>query len=322
MTTIVGIRFHKLGKIYHFDASAHTEQVREGDYVLVSTARGRQIGQVVQFVVDTLQPEGGWRTIERPASAQDMILQQSWKAREPEALVLCRERAAELALRGVKIVAAEYGYDGSHLTFLFSVEGEDKPELKSLRGDMQQRFGKAQVELRQIGPRDVARLMGGLGACGLTSRCCSKFLTEFSPISIKMAKAQGISLNPSEITGMCGRLRCCLIYEYEQYVQARAELPKRGKRVRTPRGDGKVLDVFPLREGILVDLGEETGRVEFARGEVQPLDELEALEAKAGNGCDRHDKGGCTCGDSSKSGDPNKPNPRPSTGQGDSRMRH
>ena len=295
MTTIVGIRFHKLGKIYHFDATAHTERVHEGDFVLVSTARGRQIGQVVQFVNEAQQPEGGWRSIERPASAQDMLLQQSWKSREPEALVVCRERAVQLALRGVKIVAAEYGYDGSHLTYLFSVEGEDKPELKSLRGDMQQRFGKTQVELRQIGPRDVARLIGGLGACGLTSRCCSKFLTEFSPISIKMAKAQGISLNPSEITGMCGRLRCCLIYEYEQYVQARAELPKRGKRVRTPRGDGKVVDVFPLREGVLVDLGEETGRVEFTRSELQPQDELEALEAKSGNGCDRHEGGGCTC---------------------------
>jgi len=316
MTTIVGIRFHKLGKIYHFDATSHREHVREGDYVLVSTARGRQIGQVVQFVNDSPQPEGGWRSIERPASAQDMILQQSWKTREPEALVLCRERAAELNLRGVKIVAAEYGFDGSHLTFLFSVEGEDKPDLKSLRGDMQQRFGKAQVELRQIGPRDVARLMGGLGACGLTSRCCSKFLTEFSPISIKMAKAQGISLNPSEITGMCGRLRCCLIYEYEQYVQARANLPKRGKRVRTPRGDGKVLDVFPLREGVLVDLGEGTGRVEFARDELQPLDELEALEAKAGNGCDRHDKGGCTCGSSGKDGEGGKPDARAPGPQG------
>ena len=213
----------------------------------------------------------------------------------------------------MKIVAAEYGYDGSHLTYLFSMEGEDKPELKSLRCDMQQRFGKTQVELRQIGPRDVARLIGGMGACGLTTRCCSRFLTEFSPISIKMAKAQGISLNPSEITGMCGRLRCCLIYEYEQYVQARAELPKRGKRVRTPRGDGKVVDVFPLREGVLVDLGEEAGRVEFPRGEVQPLDELEALEAKAGNGCDRHDSGGCTC---STSADQNKQTGKPSPAQG------
>src|SRR3990172_274827 len=295
MTTIVGIRFHKLGKIYHFDATAHTERVHEGDFVLVSTARGRQIGQVVQFVNEAQQPEGGWRSIERPASAQDMLLQQSWKSREPEALVVCRERAVQLALRGVKIVAAEYGYDGSHLTYLFSVEGEDKPELKSLRGDMQQRFVKSQVELRQIGPRGVARLIGGLGACGLPSRCCSKFLTEFSPISIKMAKAQGISLNPSEITGMCGRLRCCLIYEYEQYVQARAELPKRNKRVITPAGEGRVAEVLALKQSVIVAL-DDGKRAEFYLHELQPYDELKALQAKAMAPCGRHEAGQCTCG--------------------------
>ena len=290
MTTIVGIRFHKLGKIYHFDATAHTERVHEGDYVLVSTARGRQIGQVVQFVNEAQQPEGGWRSIERPASAQDMLLQQSWKSREPEALVVCRERAVQLALRGVKIVAAEYGYDGSHLTYLFSVEGEDKPELKSLRGDMQQRFGKTQVELRQIGPRDVARLIGGLGACGLTSRCCSKFLTEFSPISIKMAKAQGISLNPSEITGMCGRLRCCLVYEYEQYAAARKELPKRNKRVVTPLGEGRVVDILPLQMTVIVEVP-EVGRREFERDQLEPWDELEALRRKSAEPCANCPKG-------------------------------
>ena len=109
--------------------------------------------------------------------------------------------------------------------------------------------------MRQIGPRDVAKLLGGFGACG-ELRCCSTFLTDFSPISIKMAKAQGISLNPSEITGMCGRLRCCLVYEYEQYVQARQQLPKKNKRIGTPEGEGRVIDVLPLQDAVLVAVGD------------------------------------------------------------------
>jgi cell fate regulator YaaT (PSP1 superfamily) len=121
------------------------------------------------------------------------------------------------------------------------------------------------------------------------------FLTDFSPISIKMAKDQGISLTPSEITGMCGRLRCCLIYEYEQYVEARKTLPKRGKRVVTPRGEGKVVDVFPLKDAALVEFDEGI-TTEFKRLELQPWDELETLRRKSQEPCDRHEGGGCTCG--------------------------
>jgi cell fate regulator YaaT (PSP1 superfamily) len=139
--------------------------------------------------------------------------------------------------------------------------------------------------------------MGGYGACG-APRCCSTFLTEFSPVSIKMAKAQGISLSPQEITGMCGRLRCCLVYEYEQYVEARKELPKRGKRVETPYGKGKVIDVRVLRDSVLVAL-EDGERKEVFRHEFEPADELEALKKKAAEGCSNG--GQCTCG--ARSGD-------------------
>jgi cell fate regulator YaaT (PSP1 superfamily) len=157
--------------------------------------------------------------------------------------------------------------------------------------------------MRQIGPRDVAKIIGGMGACGLETRCCSQFLTDFSPISIKMAKEQGISLTPNEITGMCGRLRCCLIYEYDQYVEARKNLPKRNKRVVTPRGEGKVVDVLPMNNKVIVLLeGEEGKRFTeiFDLEELQPWDELEALRRKSQAPCDRHDSGGCTCGKSSK----------------------
>lgn len=151
------------------------------------------------------------------------------------------------------------------------------------------------LDLRQIGPRDVAKILGGMGACGLETRCCSKFLTEFSPISIKMAKEQGISLTPSEITGMCGRLRCCLIYEYQLYVEARKALPKRNKRVITPAGEGKVQDVFPIKESITVEL--ESGIIrEFDASEVQPAEELEALKKKSQEPCLKNENGECDCG--------------------------
>ena len=299
VSNIVGVRFSKIGKLYHFDASSIAD-LKIGEHVIVETSRGRQIGEVILQVQDPSSPmEGSWKSIERRASPADLLLRKQWQQKQVEAMIACRARAAELELEGIKIVAAEYSYDGSRLVFLFSTETEEKAELKSLRKDMQKEYPNSQVEMRQIGPRDVAKLIGGMGACGLETRCCSKFLTEFSPISIKMAKEQGISLTPSEITGMCGRLRCCLIYEYEQYVEARKELPKRGKRVLTPKGEGKVVDAYPLRNVVVVEL-EGEGNFEFHRDVLEPWDELEALRRKSESPCDKHEGGGCDCGKNKK----------------------
>jgi cell fate regulator YaaT (PSP1 superfamily) len=295
MTNIVGLQFTRIGKIYHFDAS-HLQGLELGEHVIVETSRGRQIGEVIQFLAEApAGPEGSWKRIERRATPADLLSRQHWQSKQTEAMISCRARAAELKLDGVKIVAADFSYDGSRRTVLFNTETEEKPDLKSLRRDMGRLYPSQQIEMRQIGPRDVAKILGGMGACGLETRCCSKFLTEFSPISIKMAKEQGISLTPSEITGMCGRLRCCLIYEYEQYVAARKELPKRGKRVVTPQGEGKVVDIYPLRNSVVVEI-EGTGWREFDREVLEPWDELEALRRKAEGACDRHDSGGCDCG--------------------------
>jgi cell fate regulator YaaT (PSP1 superfamily) len=301
---IIGVRFTRIGKIYHFNSSSLPD-VGLGEHVIVDTARGKHLGEVVQVLQETPHPpEGGWKSVDRRATPRDLLLQQSWQARQTEAMINCRARAAELGLKEVKIVAAEYTYDGARLTFLYSSDTEEKVDLKTLKKDMQRLHNGSQVDLRQIGPRDVAKLLGGMGACGLETRCCSKFLTDFSPISIKMAKEQGISLTPSEITGMCGRLRCCLIYEYEQYVEARKQLPKRNKRVVTPKGEGKVVDVLPLTNKVVVAIeaeGERPTWVTFDREEIQPWDELEALRRKAEAPCDRHEGGGCTCGKSKKS---------------------
>ena len=265
--------------------------------------RGKHLGEVVTVLRETPpSPEGGWKSVERRATPRDLLLQQSWQSKQTEAMINCRARAAELKLDGVKIVAAEYNYDGTRLAFLFSTETEDKVDLKSLKKDMQDLYPNTHTEMRQIGPRDVAKLLGGMGACGIETRCCSKFLTDFSPISIKMAKEQGISLTPEEITGMCGRLRCCLIYEYDQYVEARKQLPKRNKHVVTPRGEGKVVDILPMSNKVIVaiEAEERSQWITFDKDEIQPWDELEALRRKSEAPCDRHEGGGCTCGKSNK----------------------
>jgi cell fate regulator YaaT (PSP1 superfamily) len=302
---IIGVRFTQVGKIYHFDSSAFTD-LTVGEHVIVDTSRGKHLGEVVQILTEApATPEGGWKSVERRATPRDLLLQQSWRNKQTEAMINCRARASELGLLDtVKIVSAEYNYDGSRLAFLFSTESEDRVDLKSLKRDMQELYPKAHIEMRQIGPRDVAKLLGGMGACGIETRCCSKFLTDFSPISIKMAKEQGISLTPNEITGMCGRLRCCLIYEYEQYVAARKPLPKRNKRVVTPKGEGKVIDLLPMSDKVVVLVeipNERPQHHTFTREEIQPWDELEALRRKSQAPCDRHEGGGCTCGKAKKS---------------------
>jgi len=289
---VVGLRFSKVGKIYHFDARK-IGTIRIGDVVIVETSRGWQLGEIATIVPDpTIPPEGSWKVIDRLATPKDLLQRQSWQAKELDVVTNARKRAQELRLQGIKIIMCEYSYDGSRLTIFFSSESEDKAELKSLRGDMQKAFAPAQVEVKQIGPRDVAKYYGGMGACGLEKRCCCSFITEFSSISIRMAKEQGISLTPTEITGMCGRLRCCLIYEYENYVEARKLLPKKNKRVITPDGEGKVIDVHPLSQMIVVELA-EFGRREYHKDVVSPADELEALTNKANEVKEHKGNGGC-----------------------------
>ncbi len=288
---IAGVRFFEVGKLYHFSCD-HLADIRVGDHVIVETTRGRQIGQVMNLLTpQDDDAERDYKPILRIATPTDLMSQQLWKSREVEALITCREKAADMGgFENVKFVAAQYNFDGSLLTFLFSAE--ERINTGKLRSELQRGF-KAKIDMRQIGPRDVAKIIGGMGACGIP-RCCSTFLTDFSPISIKMAKAQGISLNPSEITGMCGRLRCCLIYEYEQYVEARKHLPKRNKRIGTPHGEGKVIDVHPLQDAVTVIVDDTRHLVE--REEIIPLEEWEALKAKAAAGCSKHESGGCDCG--------------------------
>jgi cell fate regulator YaaT (PSP1 superfamily) len=291
---IIGIRFTKTGKTYHFDTS-DIPDVKVGEHVIVDTARGKHLGEIIQrHEEDPAKPKGGWKKVLRRATPRDLLLAQTWRSKEIAAMVDCREKVSTMKLEDVKIIKAEFNYDGSRLTYLYSSEGDKKIKLNDLRKKMQDKYNESKVEMRQIGPRDVAKILGGLGACGLETRCCTKFMTDFSPISIKMAKAQGISLAPSEITGMCGRLRCCLIYEYEAYAAARKTMPKIKKRVITPQGEGRVVDLMPLTETVVVQLDDEVrgARHSFHRDEIEPWDEREALRRKAAEPCGEN----CNCG--------------------------
>ncbi|MBE2193562.1 MAG: stage 0 sporulation family protein [Anaerolinea sp.] len=290
ITRVAAIRFQKVGKLYHFDCSGFPD-LQQGDQVIVETMRGRQMGEVVEFYPPDTE-KYDYKPILALATPADLLLKQQWDAKGLTTLIEIRELAKGLGgYDQCKFLAVQYSYDGATMTVMYSME-DLKININRLRNAITGRY-PAKIDLRQVGPRDVAKLIGGMGACGIP-RCCSTFLTDFSPVSIKMAKAQGISLNPSEITGMCGRLRCCLVYEYEQYVEARAQLPKRNKRVGTPQGPGKVIDVHPLQDAVTVLI--EDNRLIFKRDELVPLDELEALDAKAKAGCSRHESGGCDCG--------------------------
>lgn len=269
---IIGIRFQKSGKVYHFDAS-HSRDLQPHDFVVVETARGRQLGEVIGIVANPKPQDGNLKPIQRKATPRDLVLRQIWQCKEAEAISNCRAKAKELGFADLKFVGAEFSYDGTRLTLMYnSDEGGEKPDLRNIRRAMNRAYPHAQIEMHPMGPRDVAKLLGGMGACGLEERCCTGFLTDFSPISIKMAKEQGISLTPTEITGMCGRLRCCLAYEFAQYTDARVSLPKKGKRVLTPHGEGKVVDVLPLKGAVMVLLETDVLH-EYLSHEIQLFDE-------------------------------------------------
>jgi len=269
-TLFAGLRFHPFGRVYHYDART-LDDLKIGDYVFVPTGKGQEMAEVVQLA-DQL-PEGVDRKeckpIDRKATARELVVRVGWQRKEQEAVNLCRELVREQNLEGVKISRAQFSYDGARLTFFYNSEADERVDLKKLAGPLRKNFRGSKVEFRQIGPRDVAQALSGMGACGLEERCCSRYMTTFNPISIKMAKVQGISLNPQEITGMCGRLRCCLMYEYDLYKEASRGMPKKNKKVSTPMGEGKVIELLPLKGSVIVAL-EEGQRAEFTKEEVEP----------------------------------------------------
>ncbi len=265
---VVGVRFSQVGKVYHFDCG-EIKDLQVGDAVIVETSQGWQMGFVTNMVPDEkVEDRSNLKSISRKATPRDLIVRQTWQQKEEEVVEYSRKKVNDLKLVGIKIIAAEFSFDGKRLLVFYNFEGEGGGEVKNLRNDLQKRYSSTKLDLRPLGPRDVAKLYCGLGACGKEKRCCCSFLSEFSSISIRMAKNQSISLTPIEITGMCGRLRCCLEYEDEIYSEALQGLPKKGKRIMTPQGEGRVVEIRALSEEIVVDLRDAGKRI-YTKEEVK-----------------------------------------------------
>jgi cell fate regulator YaaT (PSP1 superfamily) len=250
MPLIIGVRFNPAGKVYFFDPTGF-EEIQVGEYVIVETARGEEVGKVV---VSPRQVSGEdivrrLKGVVRRASAVDLTQMKYYQFRERDALVRCQEKVQEHGLP-MKIVRAEYNYDGSRLVFFFAAE--KRIDFRKLVQDLARSF-RARIELRQIGVRDEAKLLGGVGRCG-RELCCSTWLTEFDPVSIKMAKLQDLPLSPMDISGVCGRLLCCLAYESDYYAEVKEKLPRLGKVIDTPHGQGKVVEINVVKETIQVEL--------------------------------------------------------------------
>ena len=265
MAEIVGIRFKRAGKVYYFDPTGI--DLEANDYVIVKTSRGLELGQVIISPKQVLASEVTMplKPILRKAEAEDVKRAQEFESKEQEALAECGKLIAKLGLP-MKLLSAEYNLDGSRLTFLFSA-GE-RVDFRELVRELTNCF-KLRVELRQVGPRDEAKLMGGFGRCG-RPLCCMSFLSEFAPVSIRMAKEQNLPLNPMKISGVCGRLLCCLVYESEQYHTMKGKLPKEGQQVSTPMGEARVVGGNLLKETVIVEL-ESGATVEFPLGEVSTI---------------------------------------------------
>ena len=241
MKKIISVRFKASGKAYYFDPTGF--DVKEGDYVVVETARGVECGEVVDGPRDVpdSQVSHELKPIQRMADSVDVRRMEKNRADEKAAFDLCNERIAAHKLE-MKLVEAEYNLDRSKILFYFTADG--RVDFRELVKDLASAL-HTRIELRQIGVRDESKMKGGLGICGQPF-CCSRFLKDFQPVSIKMAKEQGLSLNPTKISGACGRLMCCLAYEHKAYEYLNSITPMNGSVVRTPDGEGVVIEANPV----------------------------------------------------------------------------
>lgn len=245
MTRIVPLKFQQAGRQYKFNAQSL--ELKAGDKVIVETDRGRAMAIVVippREIPDNEAPEG-LKNILRTATEEDLALAETNTSREKDAYRHCVERIKSRKLE-MKLVRAEYAFDGSKIIFYFTADG--RIDFRELVKDLAHYF-HTRIEMRQIGVRDEAKLVGGLGICG-RELCCSSFLTQFNPVSVKMAKEQGLALNPTKISGQCGRLLCCLGYEFETYTQLKKGMPKQGKKVMWQDRECEVTHLNILRQQV------------------------------------------------------------------------
>lgn len=273
----IGVSFRRSGKVYYF--APNGLKVRQGDAVLAQTEKGVDIGEVVFVKYDRLDPGESkqLKPLIRKATAEDLQQEAELQVQEREARRRCEAKVAEHQLP-MRIVAADYTFDRSRLTFYFSAEG--RVDFRNLVKDLAETF-RTRIELRQIGVRDQAKMIGGLGPCG-RPLCCNAWLRNFDPVGIRVAKDQGLSLNPAKISGICDRLMCCLRYEHDTYQELSRRLPKPGQTVNTVKGPGVVKSVVLMHERVTVEYPD--GKTEalsadqvWAEGEEMPPELRQAV---------------------------------------------
>ena len=298
MTKVIGVRFRTAGKVYFFDPGKL--EIKQGDHVIVETARGIEYGTVIgaprEVEADkVIQP---LKSVLRIANQKDDEQEASNRQKEKDAFKICLEKIRKHGLQ-MKLIDAEYTFDNNKVLFYFTADG--RIDFRELVKDLASVF-KTRIELRQIGVRDETKILGGIGICG-RPLCCHTHLSEFAPVSIKMAKEQNLSLNPTKISGVCGRLMCCLKHEEETYEELNKKLPNVGDYVTTDDGlKGEVQSVNVLRQlvKVIVDVGDEKEIQEYRADQLRfkrrhgknrksevndaELKELEKLEKKDGQG--------------------------------------
>lgn len=249
MVKVIGVRFKKVGKIYYFLPGSIA--FKQGDFAIVETAKGQEYGEVVlaDKEVDENELVAPLKKVIRRANSKDEKKIQENRQKEKSAFETCLKKIEKHGLE-MKLVDVEYTFDNSKIVFYFTADG--RVDFRELVKDLASVF-KTRIELRQIGVRDEAKMLGGLGPCGRAC-CCSYFLGDFNPVSIKMAKEQNLSLSPTKISGLCGRLMCCLNYEHEHYKDTRRRMPRPGSVVDTPGGNGVVIDNNAITEKVRVKI--------------------------------------------------------------------
>jgi cell fate regulator YaaT (PSP1 superfamily) len=278
MPTVVGVRLREAGKLYHFDPNGLG--LRRLDPVVVETQGGMELGRCVTECLEKSEGEivPPLRRVVRKATPQDLERQRQNRERAREVLEYCRRRVGELGL-AIRVVDAELAFDGSRLTVHFTAE--ERVDFRALVRELGARY-HVRVDMRQVGARDEAKLLDGVGPCG-QRLCCARWLSEFRPVSIRMAKLQNLALNPGKLAGNCGRLKCCLRFELEAYEEGQKQLPPVGTRVATREGEGRVIATNPLQPAVQV-LFDDGPRW------------LPAYEVFRSNGCEGGPEGGCACG--------------------------
>lgn len=270
-----------------YDSNLHNiisknDEIRLGDFLILSSKRGLELARAINIIEDEVEIDNDFEIVKK-ASSEDMERFKSIVANEKNAYKTCKERIEAHGLE-MKLVTVEYTFDESKLIAYFTANG--RVDFRNLVRDLASIF-KLRIELKQIGVRDEAKLLDGLGPCG-RPLCCASFLRDFEPVSIKMAKEQGLSLNPTKISGICGRLMCCLKYEQDFYEQAHKQMPKVGKSVATPEGKGTVLEINILKELVVVQIEKENANP------VIRTFKLNEIKANDGSCCCSND-GACAC---------------------------